>query len=57
MDECTRLIVLSVTSADPTADVGGWDAQAKLILLTKLAYGVSLSTADVPTTGITEISK
>ena len=50
LDACLR-----VFAADPTADVGGWDAQAKLLLLTKLAFGVTLTSAEVPCVGITQI--
>jgi homoserine dehydrogenase len=46
-----------VFAADPSADVDGWDAQSKLVLLARLAYGVTLSTAEVPTTGISIVSK
>jgi homoserine dehydrogenase len=49
--------LLRCCSGDPSADVDGWDAQHKLILLTKLAYGVTVSTADVPATGISSVSK
>ncbi len=50
------IIVNVMPPADPTADVGGWDAQAKLLLITKLAYGVTLTSSEVPTVGITEIT-
>lgn len=43
-------------AADPTADVGGWDAQAKLLILAKLSFGVTLSTATVPAVGITALT-
>lgn len=35
------------TSADPTADVEGHDVQAKIALLTKLAFGATVSSASV----------
>lgn len=47
---------LGYAEADPTADVGGFDAQQKLILLAKLAFGVTLTEAQVPTRGMMEVS-
>ena len=35
---CVRVCVFA---ADPSADVDGWDAQSKLVLLARLAYGVT----------------
>lgn len=43
--------------ADPTSDVEGYDAVRKLIILTRLAFGVTVSFDDVPKRGITKISK
>jgi Homoserine dehydrogenase len=45
-----------VPTADPSADVDGWDAQSKLLLLIKLAFGVTLTSTQVPTTGISQIT-
>ena len=42
--------------ADPTADVEGHDARNKLILLTKLAYGVYIPPEKVPCQGITTVT-
>lgn len=42
--------------ADPSADVLGHDARNKLVLLTKLATGVTVAPTDVPTMGITEVA-
>lgn len=42
--------------ADPTADVEGHDARNKLVLLTKLAYGVHIPPEKVPCTGITSVT-
>lgn len=42
--------------ADPTADVEGHDARNKLILLARLAFGVTLPVPGVPTVGITGVT-
>ena len=47
---------LGFAEAVPTADVGGFDAQAKLAIMIKLAYGMTVDPAAIPTTGITEVS-
>jgi len=41
--------------ADPTADVGGADAAAKIAILTTLAYNTEVILDQVPTEGITEL--
>jgi homoserine dehydrogenase len=41
--------------ADPTLDVGGGDAAHKLAILTTLAFGVRLKTAQITTEGITNV--
>ena len=41
--------------ADPTLDVGGGDASHKLAILTTLAFGVKLKTAEITTEGITNV--
>jgi homoserine dehydrogenase len=41
--------------ADPTLDVGGGDAAHKLAILTTLAFGVRLKTAQIITEGITNV--
>lgn len=43
-------------AADPTADVCGFDARSKIVLLAKLAYGIAVPVADVPCTGITAVT-
>lgn len=43
--------------ADPTADVTGLDAAAKLVILTRLAFGAHIDLRQVDTEGITEINK
>ncbi|CAN0427369.1 unnamed protein product, partial [Hapterophycus canaliculatus] len=38
---------LGYAEADPTADVEGFDVQAKIALLTKLAFGATVSSDSV----------
>ena len=44
------------STADPTADVEGYDVQAKLCLVTKLAFGATIDVSSIPTVGISEIA-
>ena len=46
---------LGYAEADPTDDVGGADAAAKLAILARLAFGTSVGLDDVPYEGITDI--
>jgi homoserine dehydrogenase len=48
---------LGYAEADPTADVEGYDALAKIVILSNVLLGGSLKTSDVPRKGITSISK
>lgn len=48
---------LGFAEADPTADVEGYDVQAKIALLANLAYGKTVPTDIIPTSGISNISK
>lgn len=41
--------------ADPTADVGGWDAARKIAILASIAFGTRVSLDDISVEGITEI--
>ncbi|MBN2634634.1 MAG: homoserine dehydrogenase, partial [Prolixibacteraceae bacterium] len=43
--------------ADPSLDINGGDAGHKLILLTKLAYGIDISMDELSITGIDNITK
>jgi homoserine dehydrogenase len=43
--------------ADPTADVEGIDVANKLSILISLVFGVRVAPADIPTEGITKITK
>jgi homoserine dehydrogenase len=47
---------LGFAEADPTADVEGFDALAKVVILAKAVMGADISPADVDRTGITKIS-
>lgn len=49
--------VRGFAEADPTSDVEGYDAVRKLIILARLAFGVSVAFEDVPKRGITELTK
>ena len=42
--------------ADPTADIGGWDAARKIAILASIAFSARVSLDDVYVEGITEIS-
>jgi homoserine dehydrogenase len=47
---------LGFAEADPTADVEGHDVQAKISILTKLAFGKTVPWETVPTVGISKIT-
>jgi homoserine dehydrogenase len=47
---------LGYTEADPSADLEGHDAAAKLAILSSLAYGAHVVTGDVEREGITKVS-
>lgn len=46
---------LGYAEADPTLDVGGFDARSKLKILIKLAFGINVSEDDIAVRGITEV--
>jgi homoserine dehydrogenase len=48
---------LGYAEADPTADVEGFDALAKVVILSNVLLGGSLKTSDVPCQGISSITK
>lgn len=48
--------VLGYAESDPTEDVAGYDARAKLVILSRIALRADLATSDVPTKPITEIT-
>mmetsp|Transcript_151 Transcript_151/g.300 ORF Transcript_151/g.300 Transcript_151/m.300 type:complete len:316 (+) Transcript_151:437-1384(+) len=47
---------LGFAEADPTADVAGHDVRAKIAILAKLAFGITVPIDTIPCIGITEIS-
>jgi homoserine dehydrogenase len=47
---------LGFAEADPTADVAGHDVRAKIAILAKLAFGITVPINSIPCMGITEIS-
>ncbi|AMB99644.1 homoserine dehydrogenase [Aerococcus urinaehominis] len=46
---------LGFAEADPTADVEGLDAARKVVILTKMAYGMTIDMADMDVEGITNV--
>ncbi|KDO22354.1 hypothetical protein SPRG_11306 [Saprolegnia parasitica CBS 223.65] len=46
---------LGFAEANPSADVDGYDVQAKIAILAKLGFGCHVAPASIPTTGITRI--
>ncbi len=48
---------LGYAEADPTADVEGFDALAKVVILSNVLLGGSLKTSDVPRKGISAITR
>eukprot|EP00607_Mallomonas_marina_P009851 CAMPEP_0182419070 /NCGR_PEP_ID=MMETSP1167-20130531/3467_1 /TAXON_ID=2988 /ORGANISM="Mallomonas Sp, Strain CCMP3275" /LENGTH=435 /DNA_ID=CAMNT_0024593677 /DNA_START=75 /DNA_END=1382 /DNA_ORIENTATION=- len=47
---------LGFAEANPTADVDGFDVQAKIALLAKLSYGQNIIASSIPTQGITAVT-
>lgn len=56
-DALKEASVLGYAEADPTLDVGGFDARSKLKILMRLAYGVDVEEDEISCRGITELSK
>jgi homoserine dehydrogenase len=48
---------LGYAEADPTGDVEGWDALAKVVILSNVVLGGNVKVADVQRKGITEITQ
>lgn len=48
---------LGYAEADPTLDVGGFDARSKLRILMRLAFGVDVEEEDISCRGITDLTK
>lgn len=47
---------LGYAEAKPDADVEGWDALAKIVIIANMIMGADLKVSDVPCTGITKIT-
>ncbi len=47
---------LGYAEADPTADVGGWDAAGKVLILAAALYNQKMRLSDLSVTGITDIT-
>lgn len=47
---------LGYAEADPTLDVGGFDARSKLKIMMRLAYGIDIDEDNIPCRGIQELS-
>jgi len=48
---------LGYAEADPSADIEGYDACRKIAILSSLAYGKTVDFKEIPTEGITKITK
>jgi len=48
---------LGYAEADPTLDVGGFDARSKLKILMRLAFGIEVGEDEISCKGITELTK
>ena len=48
---------LGYAEADPTLDVGGFDARSKLRILMRLAFGVEVDEEEISCRGITDLTK
>jgi len=48
---------LGYAEADPTLDVGGFDARSKLKILMRLGYGIDVEEDEISCRGITELTK
>lgn len=55
-DALAEAQALGYAEADPTADVGGHDAAAKISILASIAFGVALTSGDVDVEGITAVT-
>ncbi|KAL3896111.1 MAG: hypothetical protein SGPRY_013345 [Prymnesium sp.] len=55
-DALKEASVLGYAEADPTLDVGGFDARSKLRILMKLAFGIDVEEDEIPCRGITEVT-
>ncbi|KAL3760555.1 hypothetical protein ACHAWU_009516 [Discostella pseudostelligera] len=56
-DALAQASELGYAEADPTLDVGGFDARSKLKILMRLAYGMDVDEDEISCRGITELTK
>jgi len=55
-DALKEASALGYAEADPTLDVGGFDARSKLRILMKLAFGIEVDEDEIPCRGITDVT-
>ena len=55
-DALAEASALGYAEADPTLDVGGFDARSKLRIMIKLAFGLDVVEDEIPCRGITEVT-
>jgi len=55
-DALSEASALGYAEADPTLDVGGFDARSKLRIMMKLAFGIDVAEDEIPCRGITEVT-
>jgi len=56
-DALAKAAELGYAEADPTLDVGGFDARSKLRILMRLAFGLDVEEDEISCKGITELTK
>ena len=55
-DALAEASALGYAEADPTLDVGGFDARSKLKIMMKLAFGLDVEEDEIPCRGITDVT-
>jgi len=55
-DALVKAQALGYAESDPSADVEGWDAAGKVLILANALFGVPLAMEDLEVTGITDIA-
>lgn len=55
-DALAQASALGYAEADPTLDVGGFDARSKLGILMRLAYGIDVNEEEISCRGITDLT-
>mmetsp|Transcript_26418 Transcript_26418/g.39049 ORF Transcript_26418/g.39049 Transcript_26418/m.39049 type:complete len:468 (+) Transcript_26418:72-1475(+) len=56
-DALAQASALGYAEADPTLDVGGFDARSKLSIMMRLAYGIDVKEEEISCRGITDLTK